>query len=169
MQCARHPDVETELTCSKCGTPICPRCLYHTPVGARCRTCANIRRLPMFEASPTMLARGGAAALAVGAALGALWGAVVPFGPFLLFALVLGLGLGYAIGEAVSRATNRRLGTPYQALAAAGVLVAYLVRSVVLASGLRGLNVDLLDVLTDDLFGWAVVLVGVVVAMGRIR
>lgn len=40
MRCARHPSVETELSCSRCGTPLCPRCLVQTEVGQRCPTCA---------------------------------------------------------------------------------------------------------------------------------
>ena len=35
MQCAAHPNVETELSCGKCGKAICARCLVHGPVGAR--------------------------------------------------------------------------------------------------------------------------------------
>jgi len=68
MQCATHPNVETELTCGRCGTPICPRCLVMTPVGARCRDCAQLRRIPTYEIKPTFLVRGVAAAAATGAA-----------------------------------------------------------------------------------------------------
>ena len=167
MQCAAHPSVETELACGKCGKPICPRCLYHTPVGARCRECANIRRLPIYDVSPAYLLRGAGAALGSGVALGFLWGVLLPFGPGFLFGLLVGLGLGYAVGEAVSVATNRKVGTTLQAVAAVGVVVAYLVRSAVLASALRGIDVS--DIVTHDLFGWIVVVLGVVVAMGRLR
>ena len=167
MQCAAHPSVETELACGKCGKPICPRCLYHSPVGARCRECANIRRLPTYQISTAYLLRGLAAALATGAVLGAVWGVLLPFGVSFFFGLLLGLGLGYGVGEAVSAAANRKAGPPLQALAAAGVVVAYLVRSAILASTLR--NVAVIDILTDDLLGYIVVILGVVVAMGRLR
>lgn len=166
MQCATHPSVETELACGKCGKPICPRCLYHTPVGARCRQCANIRRLPMYQISAGHLLRGLGAAAASGAVLGGLW-ALIPFGVGFYFGLLLGLGVGYAAGEAVSAATNRKAGPPLQALAAGGVVLAYLVRSVILASAAR--NVELRDLLTEDVFGYVVVILGVVVAMGRVR
>lgn len=167
MQCATHPSVETELACGKCGKLICPRCLHHTPVGARCRECANIRRLPMYHISAGHLLRGLAAALATGAVLGGIWGALLPFGAFFFYGLLLGLGLGYGVGEAVSVAANRKAGPPLQALAAAGVVVAYLVRSAILASALR--NVAIIDIVTNDLFGYIVVVLGVVVAMGRVR
>lgn len=167
MQCAAHPSVETELACGKCGKPICPRCLYHTPVGARCRECANIRRLPMYHISLAYLLRGTAAALVAGALLGGVWGVLFPFRVFFFFGLLLGLGLGYAVGEAVSLATNRKAGPPLQALAAAGVVVAYLVRSAILASALR--HVAVIDIVTNDVFGYLVLLLGVVVAVGRVR
>jgi hypothetical protein len=167
MQCAAHPSVETELACGKCGRPICPRCLYYTPVGTRCRDCANIRRLPTYQLSSKHLLRGFAAALLAGALLGGLWGVLIPFGAFFFFAVLLGLGLGYAVGEAVSVSTNRKAGPPLQAIAASGVVVAYLVRSAILASELR--HVAAIDIITNDLSGYIVLILGAVVAMGRVR
>ncbi|MDZ4277860.1 MAG: hypothetical protein U1B78_01845 [Dehalococcoidia bacterium] len=167
MQCATHPSVETELACGKCGKPICPRCLHHTPVGARCRQCANIRRLPTYQISAGYLARGAGAAAGAGAVLGVVWGVLLPFGPAFFLGLLVGLGLGYAIGEAVSMATNRKAGPPLQAVAAGGVVVAYLVRSALLASALR--NVALIEIVTNDVFGYIVAILGVVVAMSRVR
>ena len=107
MQCARHPSVETELACGKCGTPICPRCLVHTPVGARCRECANVRRLPTYSISAQIMARAAAAAAAGGAVLGGLWAVLFPFGLGFYFGLFLGAGLGYAVGEVVCIAAYR--------------------------------------------------------------
>ena len=167
MQCAAHPSVETELACSKCEKAICPRCLYQTPVGARCRECANIRRLPTYQISAVYLLRGLAAALAVGAALGGLWGRLIPFSSSFLFGLLLGLGLGYAVGEAVSVATNRKVGLPLQVFAAVGVVVAYLVRSAILASPFK--HIALIDIVTNDVLGYIVVILGVVIAVGRVR
>jgi membrane associated rhomboid family serine protease len=34
--CYRHPDVETGLSCSECGRPICVDCMTVAPVGIRC-------------------------------------------------------------------------------------------------------------------------------------
>lgn len=167
MQCARHPSVETELACGKCGRPICPRCVYHTPVGARCRECANLRRLPQFELSAPFLLRGLGAALGVGAALGALWGFVIPFGTGFFFGLLAGLALGYGVGEAVSVATNRKQAPPLQWVAVGGVVTAYLVRSAVLA--VRAEDVGFGELLRGDLFGYVVVVLASVVAVQRLR
>lgn len=39
--CARHPDVETRLSCSSCGTAICPDCGREAAVGYKCPDCAT--------------------------------------------------------------------------------------------------------------------------------
>ena len=159
MQCARHPKVETELTCGRCETPICPRCAVFTDVGARCPTCAPARKLPQFEVGFVYLLRGAAAALGTGAALGAVWGALLPGGIGFL-GLFLAAFVGYAIAEAVSVVTNRKAGTALQVVAAAGALAAYLVRNLVIGDGLLP---------TDDLFGYIAVIVAGAVAISRLR
>ena len=40
--CVNHPKVETWLTCSSCGDPICPRCMVTTAVGQKCPRCARL-------------------------------------------------------------------------------------------------------------------------------
>jgi hypothetical protein len=131
MQCATHPDVETELGCSRCGKAICPRCLVHTPVGARCRECANVRRLPQYNLGISTYIRGASASLIVGIALGLAWFYFFKYTAFtggLFIAAIIGLGIGYVVGGAVAAATNRRAGPPLQIIAAAGVVLAYFVR-----------------------------------------
>ncbi len=167
MQCATHPSVETELACGKCGKPICPRCLYYTPVGVRCRQCANLRRLPQYDVPIPFLLRAAGAALVAGVVLGGLWGLLIPFSVYFIFGLVLGLGLGYGVGEAVSLTANRKVGPVLQAVAAAGVVVAFLTRDAVLASSFRGISFG--DIVTNDVFGLIVVVVGAVVAVSRVR
>jgi membrane associated rhomboid family serine protease len=39
--CYRHPDRETNVSCSRCGRPICPDCMNPSPVGMRCPECAG--------------------------------------------------------------------------------------------------------------------------------
>ncbi|MGK2932042.1 MAG: rhomboid family intramembrane serine protease [Solirubrobacterales bacterium] len=41
--CYRHPSVETGVSCSSCGRPICPDCMTQTPVGFRCPECSRER------------------------------------------------------------------------------------------------------------------------------
>lgn len=159
MRCARHPNVETRLACGRCETPICPKCMVMTDVGARCPACAPMRRLPQFEIGPLYFVRGFAAALAAGAAAGFLWGALIPgfFGFFIIF---IGIGVGYAVAEPVSWATNRKSGTPLQVAAALGVLMAYVVRSLIAFDTAFP---------SDDLFGYVALIVAAIVAVNRLR
>jgi membrane associated rhomboid family serine protease len=41
--CYRHPNRETNVSCSNCGRPICPDCMTVTSVGMRCPECARQR------------------------------------------------------------------------------------------------------------------------------
>lgn len=118
VRCAAHPNVETALRCGRCDTPICPRCLVMTPVGARCRTCAQVRKSPIYDVGPMYYLRATAAGLAV-AAVGSF---VVLFIPF--FGLML---LGLAVGEAVTRAANRKRGTGLAVVAVASIFVGVIV------------------------------------------
>jgi cation transport ATPase len=160
MQCAVHPSVETELACGRCGKPICPRCLVMTPVGARCRDCAHLRRLPTYQVGTAFLLRGLVAALAVGAATGALWAFLFSPRAGAFIGLFVGLGLGYAVGESTSWAANRKRSPVLQGMAVVGVLLAYVVRNLVEGGTLFQ---------TNDVFGYVVVAVAVFIAIGRLR
>ena len=138
VYCARHPDVESYLRCGKCGTPICPRCLVQTPVGARCRDCANIARLPTMDVTPVFFARGMAAAGVGGALVGVLWAILIGgAGLGLFFTIFVGLGVGWAVSEAVSRATNYKRGLGLQICAVLGVAMAYLVQENLTPGGIN--------------------------------
>jgi hypothetical protein len=159
MQCARHPDTETGLACGRCETPICPKCLVTTDVGARCPTCAPARKLPQFEISPLLLARAAAAAAVSGVVLGVLWGTLLS-GGFGFFSIFVGMGIGWAVSEPVSLATNRKTGTPLQIVAALGVALAFLVRNIVDSNAI---------IVTGDITGYIALIVGIVVAINRLR
>ncbi|MBI4337423.1 MAG: hypothetical protein HY683_06310 [Chloroflexi bacterium] len=163
MQCTYHPDTETVLRCSKCETPICPRCLVQTPVGARCRDCARLSRLPTYAVRPVVLLRGLVAGLATGLALGLALAVIVRLGMVPLFLAVwvapgYFLGAGYLVGEAVSLATNRKRGGLLQAIAVLGYIVAFL-----------GLQLLTPLVSWGSLFTVAAFIVGLAIAIGRLR
>src|SRR5512136_3024387 len=114
MKCATHADVETGLACGKCGTPICPKCLVETPVGARCKQCANVRRLPTYSITPAQYVKATAAGLAVAVAVGICWAWLRYEVNMLAWSITAGLILGslvaYGIAEVVSRAINQKRG-----------------------------------------------------------
>ena len=125
IYCIRHPDVETSVSCGRCGDPICPRCLVHAPVGVRCPDCGRSRPAPTFDVSSTYLLRGvaaGAGVALVGSILAwlVIWYVQVPLLPALLIA-----GLGYGIGESISLATNRKRGTRLKVAAGLCMLLAF--------------------------------------------
>jgi hypothetical protein len=159
--CATHPDVETELACGKCGRFICPRCMVQTPVGARCRECAQLRRPPMYTLAPASVARVVGTALGVGGAVGLAWGLLVPGLGFLgFFMLFLGMFAGYGMATVVDWAGGRKRGPVVQWSAVAGIVVAYLVRNLVLTGGLLIIN---------DLWGLIFVGIAAAVAWNRLR
>lgn len=164
MQCAAHPNVETELGCSRCGAGICPRCMVQTPVGARCRKCANVRRIPTYEVAPATLARGAAGAIGGGVALGVAW-ALFNGLTYIFFGVLMGLAVGFAVGELVALSVNRRAGPPLQAIAVAGVALAFGVRiGLLMTLG----TWDFADV-QNDLGGLIAAGIAAFVAAGRLR
>jgi hypothetical protein len=123
LRCARHPGTETVLRCGKCDTPICPRCLVPTPVGARCPTCAQVRRLSSIL-KPIDLTRAisfGIGTAAVGAILVNLLGFIQFLG---LFGYAI---LGFLVGEAVSLGANRKRARELAPIAVACLFVGYMI------------------------------------------
>jgi hypothetical protein len=157
--CTRHPSVETGLRCGRCETPICPRCMVMTDVGARCPDCAPSRKLPQFELGAIWIARAAGAGAAAGAAVGIAWGVLFPgfVGFFMIF---LGLGIGWVVSETIGLATNRKSGPTLQMIGALSVVAAYLVRNVV-----AGFDI----VPSNDFGGLLAVLAGIIMAINRLR
>jgi len=111
MRCATHPEIETNLKCGKCGKPICPKCLVQTPVGARCRDCARLYKLPTYRVPAVFYLRATGTALGVAVVCGIIWGIIEGFLIsffFGFFSLILAAGVGHAIGEVVSLSVNRK-------------------------------------------------------------
>jgi hypothetical protein len=128
MQCANHPDVETGLTCNKCGKPICPACMVQTPVGARCVQCAKLKKLPTFQLSPAVLARSILAGLGTALVSGIIWYLISHFIFYIPFLnILLAAAVGYGIGQVISLSVNRKRGLPLKVIASISVFIAYLI------------------------------------------
>jgi hypothetical protein len=111
MKCAYHPKVETNLRCGKCDKPICPKCMVQTPVGARCRECAGLDKLPTFRVSTRYYLIAAGTALGMAIACGFAWGLIEWLVPVFSLNILLAPAAGYAIGEVTSLAVNRKRGT----------------------------------------------------------
>ncbi len=125
--CPRHPGVETALRCSRCETPICPSCLTHSPVGARCPDCARVVRAPMYVLSASHIARAGLAATVGGVVMGLLWALILL--PFTrgFFALLVGVALGYVFTRLLEFATGGKRGPGMVGFAIGGIVLAWVV------------------------------------------
>lgn len=137
VACPRDPDQETALRCSRCETPICPKCLVQTPVGARCRDCARLAKSPIYTVQGQYLARAIAAGGIGGLAMGLIWGlasatvAGIAFGGPIV-ALLLGAGLGFGFTRIMELAVNRKRGPVIVGCAAGGIVLATVIQSAVL-------------------------------------
>jgi hypothetical protein len=126
--CYWHPGVEGRLYCSRCEKHVCTQCMVQAPVGIRCRECGKAVRMPTYDVRATYYARaiGVGAAVAVGG--GIVWGlfnyifGAIPFLPSLAT-----IGLGFGAGELISRSVNRKRGAGLAWIAAASVVVAFLI------------------------------------------
>ncbi len=126
-RCTYHPDVLTRLRCSKCGTPICPRCAVETPVGFRCPDCAGVRGLPTYQTTANAMIKSVGIGIVVAVGVGVIWG-IFPGWSFYLSLL-----LGFGIAEGMSWGANYKRGTDLQIAAIACVIFGLVISRVVIA------------------------------------
>jgi hypothetical protein len=115
--CVNHPKVETRLTCSNCGDPICTRCMVTTAVGQKCPRCARQSGRAKGNPEPQVVGRAFGAGV-VAAAAGAVLLVALPFA-----GILLALGHGFLVGTAVRWGARWRTHTWLGVAAVAAVLV----------------------------------------------
>jgi uncharacterized membrane protein len=120
LHCARHPNTETVLRCGRCDTPICGRCMVMSPVGARCPSCAQVKRLNLML-EPVELGR----AIGYGLGVAALGSVILTFIP--LLGIIGYAALGFGVGEVVSVGANRKRVPILAWLAVACLFVGFLI------------------------------------------
>ncbi len=119
--CVNHPRTSTVVACGKCGAYICPRCMVFTPVGVRCRPCAQLRKAPQFQVDLTRFV--AATVVAIAASAACWWFTLQQT----FFAWVLSIALGLIVGEMVTRITRRRANRALQFAVGASIVAGYLV------------------------------------------
>jgi hypothetical protein len=134
-----------------------------TPVGARCRDCARSDKLPTFAVQPVHYVKAIGAMLGTASVCGVIWAVIAATIPFFSFNFILAAGTGYAIAELVSRSVNRKRGPILAVIAACGVIIAY-VTTLILPFGnfFPGFG-------HGFLFDFLAIIVGIIVAAGRLR
>lgn len=109
MRCSRHPSVETSLTCSSCGTPICPDCSVPAPVGIKCPECSRHARTVSDVPAANILR-----CIAVTVPVSLLAALVAQSLPFFFIAV---LAYGWVVGEAAYLSSGRRSGRAVEIIA----------------------------------------------------
>lgn len=156
-RCLRHPKTETNLTCGKCGDPICPRCMVQTPVGARCPSCAKLSRVPTYRVSTIFYLKAIGTGLGLAIVCGIVWGFIclILFSSF--FNFLIGAAIGYGTGEGISLSVNRKSGIGLSIIGASAVVLSYLISSFTF----WGRHFDPFDII--------VVVIGIFVTVARLR
>ncbi len=135
MKCTYHPDVDTNLSCSNCSKPICPKEMVYTPAGIKCPDCARPLAGMRARGKPRdwLLAAGAGIGGAIGG--GILLGVLQRLVPFGLF--IVTLAYGFLMGELISWAARRNRGLYYQIVAGLTTLAGLGISTLV---SLRGLS-----------------------------
>ncbi len=139
--------------------------MVHTPGGARCAECAQLRRPPMYEVGIAEYARAMAAAIVVALPLGFVGALMLPVqrasGLFTLaIGLLLGVGAGAIISQAILRASGGKRGVTIQMLAVVSILIAGSVRLVVLGD---------ISLFSRDTAGMLAIVAGISYAWNQLR
>ena len=125
VACARDPEVQTALRCSRCDTPICPKCLIQTPVGARCRDCARLAKSPVYTMTGSAAAKAAAASVVGGVVMGLIWGFVLMPFTFGFLSIFVGAALGWVFTRMLEIVTRRKRGPYVVGFAVLGIGIAY--------------------------------------------
>ncbi len=130
LTCFWHPEVETGLSCSRCGKRMCAQCLVQAPVGIRCRECGKAQPMPTYDVQPSYYSRAVGMAVLLAIVGSILWilldRMLVAFGAYGSVSGMLAVAFGYAAGELVSLAVNRKRSVLLSYIAALVVIIAYL-------------------------------------------
>jgi hypothetical protein len=138
-RCSYHPQIETELTCTECGRPICPKEMVLTPVGYKCPEHARAARGQYQFVKFRQLAMAVLTGLAVGVG-GAFIVAGIGFGGFLL-----GIIWGSLASESIRRASGGHRGGTVGTVAAGSLALGTFVAGVNWITGIVAIVVALIQ------------------------
>ncbi len=157
MSCTHKNFPETTLRCGKCEKLICPDCMVETPVGARCRECARLYKLPTFRVNARHYLIASLVGLGMAVVTGIIWAFVERVFRFPYLSFILSGLTGVAIGEVIGLSVNRKRGIGLAIIAGFSMLLSYLTAILVP----WGFYPGLIDIL--------VVAIGVYFAVSRLR
>ncbi len=124
MNCYRHPNRETRVSCATCGRPICTECMVPTDVGIKCPEDA---RLPRGARAGVMKGNQILKSVLAGVAVAF---AGVPIVAFVLYSLpftwLISAAAGYGAGVLINRAGGRNGGTVAIVIAVVATVMPFL-------------------------------------------
>jgi len=160
--CSNHPEIETKLSCGRCGTIICYKCVMHAPVGIRCFGCVRTTKIPVFDVDSLSYVKVTLASIVLSILASLFFGFVfVVIYRIQIILLAAMIGVGYALGESVSFLSNRKISNLLKLIAATNVVIFFV------CAGL--LNPLVFIVTFGNPFLWVTFLMAVYVATLRIR
>ncbi len=135
--CVNHPKVETAVSCSNCGKPICPDCMVMAPVGIKCRDCARQPRSARVTLRPDKAAKAAAAAFLAGSGIGVVL-AYAGYQGLGFFTLIVAYIVGLAVGRVTLRFSGYYRATSTGWIAASGAAWSYVCAAIVIAAHIGG-------------------------------
>lgn len=138
-QCYRHPQIETSLSCGRCGKAICINCVVQHPVGIRCPDCGKPTVIPMWEIGTGSYIRAISVALLLSIATLALivvthWYLGGALGYYISVSGMV--GLGFLLGRAAHWATGGKRGRKLQWVVGTATLATGLVVAAIIGVGM---------------------------------
>jgi hypothetical protein len=162
--CHYHPNVETLVSCGRCGKPLCPDCVGHGATGVRCKECLRQTPRALGMASGRQIIVAAVIALVVGLALGGIWGF------FLWRDFFSGLVMGFVVASAAFLGSRRHRDPAIQAIALVAALASIAVAALLPLALLPGPGMKLAQYLAQYGRGFLPPLVGAVIgAIARFR
>jgi hypothetical protein len=136
--CACGSNIRTRLRCSRCGKPICPRCMVASPVGYRCPECSKVQRSVVYDPSVAGLLKASVVGLVAAVAIGFFWGSYPSWGFY------MALLMGFGVAESIAWASNYKRGRELQALSIGMATVGIVASRVTIALLSPVLSIDML-------------------------
>ena len=140
------------LGCGKCGNSFCGKCIFHTPGGIRCESCAQFRQPIQYQISKRRLIATIATILPTALLLGSL--STIPTGLISQIPLLNLVGHGliaYALGLLISKlmeaTSGNKLGRNLQIIGLISGLLVISGRSLIFLALTGGIILSLFEVL----------------------
>jgi hypothetical protein len=152
-QCNSKWHISSQLLCGRCEKKICPDCLIHTPGGTRCRTCAEMRKSPVYELKLSHYFAAIGSNILIAPIIGYAMYLFVPILGISFISMIIAFLLGVAIGTLnatiISKVTRGKKGKSLQLIAVVFILGTVFVRYLLVDFDQRIIETDFISPLAS--------------------